>query len=284
MSDIESLAILGGGQMGGGIAQAAAQIGLSVQIADIDQATAELSKTAIANRLGKGVEKGKIDELTMDEILAHIHPVGSLAELAGTDMVIEAVSENFELKANLFGQLDGICKADAILASNTSSIGITQLAAVTSRPDRFIGTHFFNPVQVMKLVELIRGLATSDETYARAHQFIEKLSKQPVQVEDKAGFVVNRILVPMLNEACFVLEEGLASAEDIDTSMQLGCNHPMGPLTLTDFIGLDTCLSVMEVLHRELGEDKYRPAPLLRKYVAAGWLGRKAGRGFFNYS
>jgi len=284
MSDIESLAILGGGQMGGGIAQAAAEIGLSVQIADIDLQTAESSKTAIAKRLSKAVEKGKIEELTRDEILAHIQPVADLAELADADMVIEAASENFELKADLFSQLDSICKADAILASNTSSIGITQLAAVTSRPDRFIGTHFFNPVQVMKLVELIRGLATSDETYERVHQFIEKLSKQPVQVEDKAGFVVNRILVPMLNEACFVLEEGLASAEDIDTSMQLGCNHPMGPLTLTDFIGLDTCLSVMEVLHRELGEDKYRPAPLLRKYVAAGWLGRKAGRGFFNYS
>ena len=283
MQEINRLGILGAGQMGGGIAQVAAEAGLQVLIADVNLETAESGKAVIGQRLQKATDKGKLDASAMAEILTRIQPVAELSGLADVDAVIEAASENLQIKAKLFGQLDQICKAETILASNTSSISITRLAAETTRPDRFIGTHFFNPVPVMKLVELIRGLATSDDTCQLAEQLIEKLGKQPVRVEDKAGFVVNRVLVPMLNEACFVLEEGLASAENIDTSMQLGCNHPMGPLALADFIGLDTCLAVMEVLHRELGDDKYRPAPLLRKYVAAGWLGRKAGRGFFNY-
>ncbi len=283
MQEIIILGILGAGQMGAGIAQAAAEAGLQVLIADLNLETAQAGKASIEQRLQKAMGKGKIDASTMTQILSRIQPIAELSGFAEADGVIEAASENLQIKAALFGQLDQICKPEAILASNTSSISITRLAAETTRPDRFIGTHFFNPVQAMKLVELIRGLASSDDTCRLAEQLIEKLGKKAVRVEDKAGFVVNRILVPMLNEACFVLDEGLASAENIDTSMQLGCNHPMGPLALADFIGLDTCLAVMEVLHRELGEDKYRPAPLLRKYVAAGWLGRKSGRGFFSY-
>ncbi len=284
MFEINSVGVVGAGQMGGGIAQAAAESGFQVILSDIDLARAEQGKQVIAKRLNSAVVKGKIDAAAAESTLARISPTGSLTDFATADIVIEVASENVELKEKLLKQLDGICKPEAILATNTSSISITLLAASTNRPEQFIGLHFFNPVQVMKLVEVIRGLATSEATTAAAKRVVELLGKQPVEVADKAGFVVNRILIPMLNEACFVLEEGLASEEDIDNGMKLGCNHPMGPLSLADFIGLDTCLAVMEVLHQQLGEDKYRPAPLLRKYVAAGWLGRKSGRGFYNYN
>ncbi len=204
--------------------------------------------------------------------------------MADCPLIIEAATENMALKLQIFQQLDQLCHKDTILASNTSSISITTIGAATRRPEQVIGMHFFNPVPAMALVEVISGLATADDTFAATRAFAEQLGKTPVACQDKAGFVVNRILIPMLNEACFVLDEGIACAEDIDNAMQLGCAHPMGPLTLADFIGLDTCLAVMEVLHNELGEDKYRPAPLLRQYVAAGWTGRKSGRGFFDYN
>ena len=280
---IERMAVVGAGQMGSGIAQVAAQAGLSVTLAD---ASAELARGAhgkLAATLGKLVEKGKITAAEREQVLSRIRPAASLDDCAGADLAIEAIVENEGVKKELFRRLDALLPAHAILASNTSSISITGLAAATRRPERFIGMHFMNPPPVMQLIEIIRGLQTSDETYAAVMALAKRFGKTTVTSKDSPGFIVNRILIPLLNEACFALQEGLASPEDIDTAVKLGLNHPMGPLTLADFVGLDTCLYIAEVLHRELGEDKYRPAPLLRQYVAAGWYGRKSGRGFYQY-
>jgi len=284
MTTFSTVGVVGAGQMGAGIAQVIAAAGIRVQLSDMNLQAAQNGLNGISKRLQSQVERDKISAGDAEALLSNITPVSSLTDLADCDLVIEAASEDLTLKLNLFQHLDSVCKPETVLASNTSSISITTIGAATSRPDKVVGMHFFNPVPVMALVEVIRGLATSDDTFDAAKAFTEQLGKSPVACNDKAGFVVNRILVPMLNEACYVLEEGIASVEDIDTAMQLGCAHPMGPLTLADFIGLDTCLAVMEVLHHDLGEDKYRPAPLLRKYVAAGWLGKKSGRGFYQYN
>jgi 3-hydroxybutyryl-CoA dehydrogenase len=280
---IERIAVVGAGQMGSGIAQVAAQAGLSVVLAD---ASADLARKAIEKlgaTLGKLVEKGKFSVAERDGILGRIRPAATLDDCAGADLALEAIVEDEGVKKDLFRRLDGLLPPQAILASNTSSISITALAAATRRPGRVIGMHFMNPPPLMELVEVVRGLQTSDETYATVVALARRFGKTTVTSKDSPGFIVNRILIPLLNEACFALQEGLASAEDIDTAVKLGLNHPMGPLTLADFIGLDTCLFIAEVLHRELGEDKYRPAPLLRQHVAAGWLGKKAGRGFHRY-
>ncbi|HET7824543.1 MAG TPA: 3-hydroxybutyryl-CoA dehydrogenase [Anaeromyxobacter sp.] len=280
---IERMAVIGAGQMGSGIAQVAAQAGVEVVVAD---ATPELARRGV-EKLGKAlarlVEKGKLPADERDRVLGRIKPAASLDECAGADLAIEAVVENEAAKKDIFRKLDALLRPEALLASNTSSISITALAAATKRPDRFVGMHFMNPPPVMQLIEIIRGLQTSDATYQAVIALAKRFGKTTVTSKDSPGFIVNRILIPLLNEACFALQEGLASPEDIDTGVKLGLNHPMGPLTLADFIGLDTCLYIAEVLHRELGDDKYRPAPLLRSYVAAGWVGRKAGRGFYRY-
>ncbi len=275
--------VVGAGQMGAGIAQVAAQAGLQVWLADASMELAERGLKNISAQLGKQVEKGKLEKSAADATLQRLHAAVP-SDLGACDLVVEAITEKFEVKRELFIVLDKLLPPEAILASNTSSISITALAAATKRPAQVIGMHFMNPVPVMKLVELIRGLQTSDATYARTKALAEQLGKTTVLANEAPGFIVNRILIPMLNEAVFALEGGLASAEDIDTAMKLGTNQPMGPLTLADFIGLDTVLAICEVLHKELGDDKYRPAPLLRRYVAAGWLGKKSGRGFHTYS
>ena len=282
-TNIDTIGVLGAGQMGGGIAQVAAGKGVKVLLADVDRAHAEAGKARIAKGLGKLVEKGKITAEARDALLANIEPVDGVAAFGAVDFAIEAATENIELKKKLMAGLDAACKPGAIVASNTSSISITLLGAQTKRPERVIGMHFMNPVPVMELVEIIRGLPTSDETYAQTIALAERLGKLTVTSKDSPGFIVNRVLIPLINEACFALQEGLGTKEDIDKGVKLGLNHPMGPFQLADLIGLDTCLAIAEVLHRELGEDKYRPAPLLRNYVAAGWLGRKVGRGFYKY-
>ncbi|MFL5812645.1 MAG: 3-hydroxybutyryl-CoA dehydrogenase [Bdellovibrionia bacterium] len=280
---ITRIGVLGAGQMGAGIAQTAAQAGFQVDFADQTREFAEKGKAKIAGQLKKLVEKGKMSEGEVQKILDAINVVDGIQGLNKAQLVVEAATENPELKFKLFRQLDEICAPDALLASNTSSISITSIAAKTKRPEKVAGMHFMNPVPVMKLVEGIRGLQTSDETFKAVRAAAEKMGKTFVEAKDQPGFAVNRILMPMINEAVTALHEGVASVEDIDTAMKLGTNQPMGPLTLADFIGLDTCLAIMEVLHDGLGDSKYRPSPLLKQYVAAGWLGKKTGRGFYKY-
>lgn len=282
---IDRIAVVGGGTMGNGIAHVAAQTGRSVRLLDVSQDVLDAALATIAKNLDRQIKKGALDEEAKAAILGRIETNTDLAAgVADVQLVVEAVPEKLELKRTIFTTLDASAPADAILASNTSSISITAIAAFTERPDKVIGMHFMNPVPVMQLVEVIRGLATSDETTAAVIGLSTELGKTPVEVNDFPGFVSNRVLMPMINEAVTALMEGVAEPEAIDTVMKLGMNHPMGPLALADLIGLDTCLNILEVLHRELGDDRYRPSPLLRKYVAAGWLGRKSGRGFHSYT
>jgi 3-hydroxybutyryl-CoA dehydrogenase len=283
MSTIQVIGVLGAGQMGGGIAQVAAQAGYQVLLADVDLERASAGKRGIDKFMSRAVDKGKLSAADKQAALERITCVGSLDELGPSDFAIEAATENIELKKKLFRSLDRALKPDAILASNTSSISITLLGAETSRPAKVVGMHFMNPVPIMKLVELIRGLPTDDATYEATKALAVALGKTVITSKDSPGFIVNRILIPLINEACFALQEGLGTAVDIDTGAKLGLNHPMGPLELADLIGLDTCLAIADVLLRELGDDKYRAANVLRMHVAAGWLGRKTGRGFYDY-
>ncbi len=279
---IEKVQVVGAGQMGSGIAQVAAQAGLSVHLADVEEEMVEQGLETIKKNLSRSVEKERISQNEMDEALARIES-GTKYD-PDADLAIEAAPETIEVKKEVFGALDEQLKDEAILASNTSSISITELGAQTSRPEKFIGMHFFNPVPVMQLVEIVRGIETSDETYETVHELAKQLGKEPVEVQDFPGFVSNRILAPMINEAVYCLMEGVASSpKEIDTVMKLGMAHPMGPLELADLVGLDTCLNIMEVLHEGFGDTKYRPCPLLKRYVAAGKLGRKSGRGFYEY-
>jgi 3-hydroxybutyryl-CoA dehydrogenase len=278
---VEKIQVIGAGQMGSGIAQVAAQAGLAVHLADVDEATLGKGLETIEKNLSRSVEKERISREEMDEALARIESGTEYA--ADVDLAVEAVVEVAEVKAEVFRALDQRLGEEAILASNTSSISITELAATTGRPERFIGMHFFNPVPLMQLVEIVRGLQTADETFGAAHELAERLGKEPVEVNDFPGFVSNRILLPMINEAIYCVMEGVAGPEEVDTVMKLGMNHPMGPLALADLIGLDTCLHIMEVLHEGFGDTKYRPCPLLKRYVAAGRLGRKSGKGFYEY-
>ncbi|HEY8209707.1 MAG TPA: 3-hydroxybutyryl-CoA dehydrogenase [Myxococcaceae bacterium] len=280
---VDHLLVIGSGQMGAGIAQVALQAGLKVTLADVAKEALDKGAERIRGGLNKLVEKGKLDDAKRKAALDALRTTTAIAEAKDVDFAVEAVNENEDLKRRLFKELDQVVRPGGVLATNTSSIPITRVAAVTKRPEAVIGMHFMNPVPVMQLVEIIRGAATSDETYQATRARAEKMGKTTVVSKDYPGFIVNRILIPMLNEACFALMEGLASAEDIDTAMKLGTNQPMGPLALADFIGLDTCLSIAEVLHRGLGDDKYRPCPLLRQYVEAGWVGKKSGRGFYKY-
>lgn len=276
--------VIGAGTMGAGIAQAFAGQGFDVILRDIDSEAVDRGITTIQKNLSRLVEKNRLTQEDSYAIIQRIQGTVDLAPAKDAALVVEAAVENMQIKKSIFAELDQICDADTILATNTSSLSITEVAAATGRPDKVIGMHFFNPAPVMKLVEIIRGITTSDETYEKVQALTGQLGKTAVEVAEAPGFVVNRILVPMINEAVGILAEGVASAEDIDAAMRLGANHPMGPLALGDLIGLDVCLAIMEVLQDEFGDSKYRPHPMLRKYVRGGWLGRKSGRGFYEYS
>lgn len=282
--EVKTFGVVGSGQMGNGIAQVAATAGLNVIMSDIKMEFAEKGLANITKLLGKSVEKGKLAAAEKDAILGRIKITADLKDMAAADFVVEAATERENLKFDIFKNLDSICKPGIILASNTSSIPIGRIGSQTKRPDKVIGMHFMNPVPVMKLVEVIRGIATSDETFKTTWDLSVKFGKTPALANDYPGFIANRVLLPMINEAVFALYEGVGSKEDIDTVMKLGMNHPMGPLTLADLIGLDTCLAIMETLYEGFKDSKYRPCPLLRKYVEAGWLGRKTGKGFYDYT
>lgn len=281
---IQKVMVIGAGQMGSGIAQVCAMSGYDVLLHDLKEEYVEKGLGTITKNLSRQVEKGKLPAEEKNAALSRLVSSTDLNNAKDVDLVIEAAIENMEIKTKLFAELDEIAPKHVILATNTSSLPITEIAAATERPEKVIGMHFMNPVPVMKLVEIIRGLATAEEVYKEIEEMAKSLSKVPVEVNDFPGFVANRILMPMINEAVYTLYEGVATKEAIDDVMKLGMNHPMGPLTLADFIGLDTCLYIMETLHDGLGDDKYRPCPLLRKYVKAGWLGKKSGRGFYEYS
>lgn len=281
---MKKIFVLGAGTMGAGIVQAFAQKGCEVIVRDIKEEFVDRGIAGITKGLDKQVAKGKMTEEVKEEILSRISGTTDMKLAADCDLVVEAAIENMKIKKEIFAELDGICKPETILASNTSSLSITEVASATKRPDKVIGMHFFNPAPVMKLVELIKGIATSQETFDAVKNLSVEIGKEPVEVAEAPGFVVNRILIPMINEASFILQEGIASVEDIDTAMKYGANHPMGPLALGDLIGLDVCLAIMDVLLSETGDSKYRASSILRKYVRAGWLGRKSGKGFYDYS
>jgi 3-hydroxybutyryl-CoA dehydrogenase len=282
--DIKTFGVVGSGQLGHGIAQVAAMSGLDIIMSDVNEDFVSRGLTNITKNLQRSVDKGRISEEEKDAVLGRIKTTSDIKNMASVDYVVEAATENEPIKFKIFRDLDEICGSEVILASNTSSIPIGRIAAQTKRPDKVIGMHFMNPVPVMKLVEVIRGIATSDETHEITWALSEKFSKTPALANDFPGFISNRVLMPMINEAIFCLYHGVGEKEDIDTVMKLGMNHPMGPLALADLIGLDTCLAIMETLYEGFKDSKYRPCPLLRKYVEAGWLGRKTGRGFYEYS
>jgi 3-hydroxybutyryl-CoA dehydrogenase len=279
----EVIGVVGAGTMGNGIAQVAARSGCEVVLRDVKDEFLQRGLMAIDKSLQRDVDKGRLSEEGKRDIIGRIRPTVEMGELSRADFVVEAVTESLEVKSEIFRALDELARPEAILASNTSSISITKLGAATRRPDKVIGMHFMNPVPVMKLVEIIRGIATSDETWERTRALTERFEKTPLECNDSPGFVSNRVLMPMINEAVFALHENVATRESIDGIIRLGMSHPMGPLALADFIGLDVCLAILNVLHAELGDPKYRPCPLLRRYVDAGWLGRKSGRGFYEY-
>jgi 3-hydroxybutyryl-CoA dehydrogenase len=280
---MKNIVVIGGGTMGNGIAHTAAASGFDVSLVDVTESILERAISTITANLQRGVDKGKMTAEERDAIVGRIRPVTDMQRIADADIVIEAIIESLDAKTQLFSKLDQITRPECILASNTSSISITKIAAATKRPEKVIGMHFMNPVPVMTLVEVIRGIATSDETWQQVEDLSRRMGKTPIEVNDYPGFISNRVLMPMINEAIFTLYEGVATRESIDGVMKLGMNHPMGPLTLADFIGLDVCLAILRVLEQGFGDPKYRPCPLLVKMVDAGWLGRKSGRGFYDY-